>query len=274
MTSMRALFVAVPLSLLIACGGRSEDDDGTGGSSGSAGSAASSGDAGSAGSKGGSAGTGGSNRGGTGSGGKGGSVGGSSSGGGPSTGGTGAIGGDGGTAGTTPNGGVSGTSGGCCLALPTCAPGQVEQPVDKPCPPGYECEDISICCSTIRCGSPIATCSAYPSCDEGDTQVEGECPPDGACYTSSLCGSTINCRDTGCDPESEHNLNYVGMGDSCALLDFACPEHTNYFHNDCGCGCEQDRSCPAVIDCSPSPEPNPRCSQEKLERCPYTVIAL
>jgi hypothetical protein len=43
---------------------------------------------------------------------------------------------------------------------------------------------------------PVATCLAFPVCDEGETEVEGpsDCLQDDAvCYENTVCGSTIWC---------------------------------------------------------------------------------
>jgi hypothetical protein len=164
----------------------------------------------------------------------------------------------------------------CCLAIPTCNEGEVEVSATQ-CVGDAACRQVSLCCETIWC-APEVQCGAVPTCDDGDEQIEGECPASSSCYTRTLCGSTITCEegDGGetCNPELELDRNYVGMSPSeCALIDFACPEHTEYFGNDCGCGCEQAADCPDFVDCMPGPEQRPGCSQEERARCPYTVVA-
>jgi hypothetical protein len=120
------------------------------------------------------------------------------------------------------------------------------------------------------CAAPAATCNAIPTCDEGDSEVKS-CADGESCYERSLCGTTILCRDDACDPESEHNRNYVALGDACLTVKYACPENTDSFRNDCGCGCEQDASCPEYVDCMPGGDLPPECSDETL--CPFTVRA-
>lgn len=277
-TLPQSLWFAVPLALVAACGGQSESDGaGSGGTAGTPG-----GDAGSSGTKGGtsgsstggsaaSGGTAGSRGGSGGSGALGGNDGGSSA-----VGGTGLTGGTAGSkGGTAGDAGTAGVGGGCCLAYPACPPGSSEVPLDEPCPVGSSCEDVSICCSTIRCASGMAQCNAFPACDKGDTQLtDGKCPRALGCYTRTLCGNTIHCADDACDPETEYNYHYVAMGDACGLIDYTCPAETEYFGNPCGCGCKQDASCPPAIDCQPGPDPNPSCSDEILAKCPYSPRAL
>jgi hypothetical protein len=218
-----------------------------------------------------------------------------------STGGTGAVGGSmGGTGAVDPVGGSAGAgaSGGfagsliCCTAAPTC--GANEQEISGPaaCPPGAMCHAVSVCCSTIWCASEVSQCDAVPSCDEGDTTLEGPCPPDVACYSRSLCGSTVWCIDE-CNPETEFNRSYIGADPrECLLLDFACGGGTSHFQNECGCGCEQDASCPETFYCEPpamdtaeaapgqtppgaAPPPLPqRCDPAALMRCPLTEIVV
>jgi hypothetical protein len=288
-----ALFVALASTTLVSCIVGSDGDDnsaagssGRGGatSGGSGGDAASGGTSGSdtGGSSGTSgSGTGGSETGGTsgsGTGGKGGSgTGGTDIGG---TGGRGTGGSDtGGTGGGNTGGTESGGTGGqaCCLAIPTCAEGEEEVDQSR-CLGGAPCREVSLCCSTVWC-LPTSQCQAIPVCDDGDEEIEGECPASSSCYSRTVCGTTITCeegKDSGgeCNPEEEPDRNYVGDSpEECAVIDFACPEHTEYFGNDCGCGCEQAADCPDYVDCMPGPEPRPGCSTEERARCPYTVVA-
>jgi hypothetical protein len=183
-------------------------------------------------------------------------------------------------------GASSGGAVACCLAAALCNPGDMEIPGPDACPPDAKCYSSSICCSTVWCVPIIAQCDAYPACDWGDEELApgNGCPPGVYCYQRSMCGSTIACVSGGgaadggsavsCNPDAEPHRYYVGGSPGeCAVIDFACPSSTEYFGNDCGCGCEQDSSCPEWIDCMPGPDPNPQCSQEFMDRCPYTQIA-
>ena len=42
-------------------------------------------------------------------------------------------------------------------------------------------------------------------------------------------------------------------------------------YNECGCGCEQDESCPEYVDCQPGSGGDPLCTD--TETRPYTVRA-
>ena len=175
---------------------------------------------------------------------------------------------------------------------------------------GFECYTNTICCSTVWCAHPQSQCTAVPVCNPGDSQLMGACPPNqSSCYSRTACGTTIHCvtpsgtggapgsgGSTGsggtsgsagaagaggegggaCDPPNEPDRKYVATTpNQCALIDFVCPAHTWYFGNDCGCGCEQDATCPDYVDCMPGPGPsNPLCSGTEAARCPYTIRAL
>jgi len=78
-----------------------------------------------------------------------------------------------------------------------------------------------------------------------------------------------------CDPAAEMNRReYIGTSPAaCATIRFTCIENTTYFANDCGCGCEQDPSCPEWFNCMPGPG-TPPCDVDDIEtRCPYSGIA-
>jgi hypothetical protein len=199
---------------------------------------------------------------------------------GPITGGTAA----GGASPTT--GGSTDPGGGCCLAFPICKDGDVTLENIEQCPTGADCYESSICCSTITCAHLAPSCNALPTCDAGDVELIGACPPDLSCYARTLCGVTRYCisQDAGaggaggktCDPKSEPNRHYVSTEPrKCQLIDYACPEQTRMFGNDCGCGCEQAGTCPSFVDCAPQPLPSPSdplCGDR--DSCPYTVRAL
>lgn len=212
---------------------------------------------------------------------------------------------------TATTGGFSGTTGGaigtgghgqggsvdCCLAAPVCNAGDKQIPAPTACPTGSSCYSVSVCCSTIWC-TTAPQCDAVPTCNPGDQQLMGACPPGRVdCYTRSACGTTIHCRslggaggasgtggsvgtageggEPGCDPASEYNREYMTTSARlCALIDFTCVAGTTHFQNDCGCGCQQDPSCPRVVDCMPGGAQNSLCTPAGQARCPYTLRAL
>jgi hypothetical protein len=74
-----------------------------------------------------------------------------------------------------------------------------------------------------------------------------------------------------CDPAAEWYRKYESTDASqCALIDYSCPENTIHFSNDCGCGCEQDGSCPRWFDCMDGSACEPAAIQQT---CPYSGIA-
>jgi len=128
-----------------------------------------------------------------------------------------------------------------------------------------------------------ANCLALPVCDAGDEQVLDACPSGRHCYDRTMCGSTIVCAhsvgaDAGACSLNETNRRYVGKSpEECAAIRFRCEANTTAFSNECGCGCEQDPSCPAWVDCMPTftppyPPMDPLCGDHAT--CPFTLRAL
>lgn len=131
-----------------------------------------------------------------------------------------------------------------------------------------ECqEDGTVGCTLMACGDdctyggevhPFG--SAFPSLD--------------GCNTCTCDANGVNCTEMACacDPASEWWREYAAEDPkTCQVIDYACPENTTMFGNDCGCGCEQDPSCPQAFDCQPPKS----CDAEALHaQCPYSDIAL
>jgi hypothetical protein len=245
MISLRTLLAWGMLVGAVACAGRSDDrGEGSGGRStaGRGGTTGGSSTGGGGGTSGGSGGTAGSGKGGAG--GSSGSV---------------MTGGSGGTAGGA-SGGKAGTGGSgmggtavCCNAIPTCGIGEREVPSTQDCGLVPMCHEVSLCCTTIYC----------------QVLTPGSGGSSGAAGTAGTGGGA-----GACNPEAEPDRDYVGSPAGCMVIRFECPDNTVNFTNDCGCGCEQDESCPDFVDCMPGGDPNPGCSEEERARCPYTEIAL
>ncbi len=145
--------------------------------------------------------------------------------------------------------------------------------------PNYECPDgknwagpTGECkpSESGQCGWEVIECPAQ--CEAGDQKDAGD-----GCNTCS-------CTETGlwictemacpCNPQAEWNRQYMSTNpQECTLLDYACPEYTTQFANECGCGCEQDASCPEWFSCMPSPDGN-ACDEDKIKQCPYSEIAV
>lgn len=185
--------------------------------------------------------------------------------------------------------------GGSCAAAPLCDAGDSQ--ISGNCPAASTCYQRLICNSTITCRHSIGNatggappmgsggqCTALPTCPSGDTKISGSCPTGSVCYPQSLCGTTITCGfpivDAGtpddaatCNPAIEYNRKYAAQSvRACETVDYACPAGTASFGNACGCGCEQDASCPQYVDCMPGPGAlNSLCSTSS---CPYTVRAM
>lgn len=92
-------------------------------------------------------------------------------------------------------------------------------------------------CNTCWCGSVY----------EGMVQIE---------CTQALCACT----------GSEWFRDYKATSPaSCQTVKFACPEQTERFSDDCGCGCEQSEACAKVLSCSGD------CAEEQAS-CPYSEL--
>jgi len=123
-------------------------------------------------------------------------------------------------------------------------------------------------CTLMAC---VAECTWM-----GQVYTEGQSFPAGdGCNTCTCQGpDEVSCTQMACtcDPEKEWYRDYVSTDPmTCAVIDFACPPNTTGFENACGCGCEQDPSCPQYFDCMPPA----MCDFEALkEQCPYSGFAL
>ncbi len=157
-------------------------------------------------------------------------------------------------------------------ACATCSHGgKIYQP-GQSFPAGDGCNDCTCqddgltVCTQLACAS---TCTYA-----GKVYKEGETFPalDGCnkCTCSSGLASCteINCP---CDPGQEWYRDYVSKSPKeCATISYACPENTTAFSNACGCGCEQDPSCPQWFDCMPPAG----CNVPQIKKqCPYSGIA-
>ena len=70
-----------------------------------------------------------------------------------------------------------------------------------------------------------------------------------------------------CDPDREWSRDYKASSPAaCQAVKFACPEHTERFANECGCGCEQSPDCTKVLDCVAT-----ACAEAQA-LCPYSAL--
>lgn len=168
------------------------------------------------------------------------------------------------------DGNVGCTAKGCAVI---CTWKGVEHQAGESFPAGDDCntctcmDDGSVECTEIACASCVYAGATY---QPGDMFPALDGCNDCTCDTSGAVSCTkLACA---CDPSKEWWRDYVATDPAqCAVIDFACPENTVGFSNECGCGCEQSAACPEYFDCMP---PSP-CDIEKIEaECPYSVIAL
>ena len=131
----------------------------------------------------------------------------------------------------------------------TCADGGDVSCTEMDCGPPPAC---------VYGGKPYAVGDKFPAMD-GCNACSGAQPKVVSC-TTKVCA---------CDPSTEWWRKYVTTNPStCEVIDYACAEPTQAFSNQCGCGCEQDPSCPQTIDCMP-----PADCTALQKKCPYSGVA-
>lgn len=112
-------------------------------------------------------------------------------------------------------------------------------------------------------------------CDyNGFTYDVGESFPatDGCNVCSCMENGMVACTKMYCvcNPDKEWWRKYALLDEQkCWAAKIICPAGTAFFTNSCGCGCEQDTSCPEVLDCEPPVD----CTALRME-CPYSDVAL
>ncbi len=169
------------------------------------------------------------------------------------------------------NGSVSCTLAACggsgsCVYGDTTYPAGTSFPADDGCNTCFCGDDGSVACTEADC-APVCTYAgksytpgaSFPALDGCNTCM---------CDENGSVGCTkIACP---CDPDSEWWRKYVAKSPAeCQSIKYDCPEHTTPFSNSCGCGCEQDASCPEWFDCMP-PAP---CDADMLKKCPFSGVA-
>jgi hypothetical protein len=138
-------------------------------------------------------------------------------------------------------------------------------------------------CNTCTCdpegsGEAMCTLMACPGCVyAGEGHVPGETFPalDGCNTCTCQPDGTVSCTEIACpcDPAAEWWREYMSQdAQECLLLDFGCPPNTVRFDNQCGCGCEQDATCPQYLDCMPPAQCTPEQIQEFTDQCPYSQV--
>jgi hypothetical protein len=131
------------------------------------------------------------------------------------------------------------------------------------------------------CWAPLlADAGAAPAC-----QYRGRGYPAGVTFrqgdgcNTCTCGTgaVAQCTEKACtcSPAAEaHQREYVGMSpEECAAIRYLCASNTTPFANACGCGCEEDASCPDWFNCEPSPGGTPCDTQALKAMCPYSGFA-
>ncbi len=126
---------------------------------------------------------------------------------------------------------------------------------------GVSCTDAYCETDCVYAGQSYSPGQSFPAVDGCNTCT---CQEDGS----------VGCTELACDcnPDKEWYRKYVSLDPKeCELIDYGCPPNTFGFQNACGCGCEQDPSCPEWFNCMP---PN-GCDVEAIKKkCPYSGIAV
>ncbi len=128
---------------------------------------------------------------------------------------------------------------------------------------------ITVCTYAGKEYSPGESFASLDGCNEC-TCVETTKTP-GSC--ECLAG-TASCTEKACPchAKKEWWREYVATGlHGCATIDYTCPDNTNPFSNQCGCGCEQHSSCPKIFDCVPPASCDVNAIKQK---CPFSGIVL
>ena len=132
------------------------------------------------------------------------------------------------------------------------------------------CEDGQVYCTEMGCPG---VCYANGGIYQVGQVFES---PDGCGACLCLPGGEVVCEQSSdcapqCEPGADHHKQYVATDvETCWVIDYMCPANTEYFSDDCGCGCQMADFCPEFINCMPPS----MCNVEGImELCPYTEIA-
>ncbi|MCA9594618.1 MAG: hypothetical protein KC776_14940 [Myxococcales bacterium] len=135
-------------------------------------------------------------------------------------------------------------------------------------PAGDGCNEC-FCQDNGKVSCTLAICAQTCSY-AGKEYKDGESFPslDG-CNTCTCTSGGVGCtkKACACDPSKEWWRKYYTPAECKAGVQ--CPGYTTPFTNSCGCGCEQDASCPEWFDCMP---PSP-CDPDQMKQCPYSGVA-
>ncbi|HKO48490.1 MAG TPA: hypothetical protein VJV79_12250 [Polyangiaceae bacterium] len=189
-----------------------------------------------------------------------------------------AMAGSGGSAGSNPVTGEAGSSQGASSGLHGDPYGMHAQPGcqvgDKSFPWGaiVSHEGCSECTCTMQsvirredwdCNFCTYAGSTYQAGDSFEAR-------DGCNRCSCNSGGSTTCSKTACvcNPKTEWWREYRSVTPE-ACSGIVCPDGTDPFVNECGCGCEEQTSCPAFC----KPIGDPPCDLETTKaQCPYVSV--
>ena len=179
------------------------------------------------------------------------------------------------SAGCKPSGFVACCTGTCVAETTGCVVDGVVYEAGDTYPAGDGCNT----CTCMDNGMSACTKKYCPApCEYGGKlyNVGESFPSTDGCNQCTCLAGGVACTEKACmcNPNTEWYRDYIGESpEKCAVIKFACPDATNYFSNACGCGCEQDPSCPEWFNCMPGPGAPP-CDPDAIKaKCPYSGIA-
>jgi hypothetical protein len=180
----------------------------------------------------------------------------------------------------------------------TCDPGDFPTEDEADCVGAGRCYLKSLCGKNIICshridgGAPVdaandvgqsldtvldGTAVLLDVAESSDTGIDGTTTllDDAQALDAVFDTGTVSIDAVVCNPTAEYNREYIASSPAiCATLRYACADNTTGFENDCGCGCEQDSSCPQYVNCMPGAGPgDPLCDPSSTE-CPFSIRAM
>ena len=126
-------------------------------------------------------------------------------------------------------------------------------------------DDAPVLRQPVVAGDGATACTVGPATYALGARFEA----DDGCNTCTCTSGGVGCtkKACACDPSKEWWRKYYTPAECKAGVQ--CPGYTTPFTNSCGCGCEQDASCPEWFDCMP---PSP-CDPDQMKQCPYSGVA-
>ena|SRR3989338_3074651 len=122
----------------------------------------------------------------------------------------------------------------------------------------------------ILIGATLILAACTTSQSGGCTKEIRACPGgEGVGRVPPTC-EFASCPTPACDHSSDPSLNYIGKStEECSLIRFTCLPGTEYFTNDCGCGCKEIAQPDLSHDCLPEERNVGACDTVYAPVCGY-----